>query len=101
MFYPPKPAEPPQQDYALRRHRRIPHISNGHRPSAITETNRMFTHIKLLHAHGVQHMSQEFVGILLSEVEILVVLAADSSENLSVGKENIISPSLQVLNPTE
>ena len=47
------------------------------------------THIELLHAHGIEHMPQELVRVLLPEVEVLVVFSADGCKDLPV--EGVVS----------
>jgi hypothetical protein len=49
---------------------------DGHR--AMTEA-----HIHLLHADGVEELAQELVGILLPEIEILVVLFSERGQEIS------------------
>ena len=44
------------------------------------KTVKKDTHVELLHAHRVQHVPQKLVRVLLPEIEVLVVLAADRRE---------------------
>lgn len=41
------------------------------------------THVHLLHADGVEELAQKLVGILLAEIEVLIVLFAELCEDIS------------------
>ena len=59
------------------------------RKSNAKECREKETHIELLHAHGIEHMPQELVRVLLPEVEVLVVFSADGCKDLPM--EGIVS----------
>ena len=46
------------------------------RESNAIDSKKRETHIELLHAHRVQHVSQKLMRVLLPEIKILIVLAA-------------------------
>jgi hypothetical protein len=46
------------------------------------------TYVELFHAHGVQELTQELMGILLRKVEVLIIFATNRSQDFP---SNVIS----------
>ena len=42
------------------------------------------THVQLLHTHGVEEMPQEFMGVLLLEIVVLVIFSSDRVQKIPV-----------------
>lgn len=41
-------------------------------------------HVQFLHSHGIEHMPQKFVGVLLPEIHVLIVFTTYRGQKLSV-----------------
>ena len=54
------------------------YLENNYCVSKAEISARLSTHVEFLHAHCVKEVPQQFMGILLSEVKILVVFRTET-----------------------